>query len=166
MKDTVGLHNFYKEHHLKYKHGVEAEAMVFSCPKSFLKQMETLLSQTKDKKQLLQAIRKHQMKIKGLEADSGTFQKGDNGSLDSIAWNPGLSKPIPSAVENRVSVVFIKKIIPPGVMSFEQARGLVVSDYQDYLEKIWVQQLRKKYPVQVNKKVLDRLIKFQNKKKL
>ncbi len=166
MKDTMGLQNFYKEHRPTYKHGVEAEAIVFSCPKPFLKKMETLLNQTKDKEQLLQAIRKHQVKIKGLEADSGTFQKGDNEFLDSIAWNPGLSKPVPSLEENKVSEVFIKKIIPPGIMSFEQARGLVVSDYQDYLEKIWVQQLRKKYPVQVNKKVLDRLIKFQNKKKL
>ncbi len=165
MKDTVGLQSFYKGHRLKYKHGEEAEAIIFSCPKPFLKQMKTLLSQTKDMGHLLQAIRKHQVKIKGLEADSGTFQKGDNGLPDSIAWIPGLSKSIPSGVENRVSMVFIKKIIPPGLMSFEQARGLVVSDYQDYLEKIWVQQLRKKYPVQVNEKVLNRLIKFQNKKK-
>ena len=165
MKDTVGLHNFYKEHRLKYKHGVEAEALVFSCPKPFLKQMKALLSQTKDKEQLLQAIWKHQVKIKGIEADSGTFQKGDNMFLDSIAWNPGLSKPIPSGEGNKVGVVFIKKVISHGIMSFEQARGLVVSDYQDYLEKIWVEQLRKKYPVRVNEKILKRLIEFQNKKK-
>ncbi len=165
MKDTVGLQNFYKEHHLKYKHGVEAEAIIFSCQKQYLPKMDSLLNQTKDLKQLLQSIHKHKIAIKGIEADSGTFQKGDNRVVDSIVWKQGLSKPIPSEVENRVSVVLIRKIIPPGKMSFEQARGLVASDYQDYLEKEWVQQLRKKYPVQVNEKVLSKLIKFQNKKK-
>jgi len=165
MRDTVGLQNFYKEHRPTYKHGVEAEAIVFSCPKPFLSQMKMLMGQYKDKGRLLQAIRKHKIKIKGLEADSGTFQKRDNRILDSIAWNPGLSKPVPSEVENKVSLVFIQKIIQPGIMPFKQARGLVASDYQDYLEKVWVQQLRKKYPVHVNNRVLRKLIKFQNKKK-
>jgi len=165
MNDTTGLKTFYKEHRPKYKHGVEAEAIIFSCPKPLLKQMEILLSQTKDVEQLLQAVRKHKVKIEGIEADSGTFQKGDNRFPDSVVWNPGLSKPIISTVKNRVSLVFIKKIIPPGIMSFEQARGLVTSDYQNYLEKVWVQQLRKKYPVQVNEKVLNRLIELRKKKK-
>jgi len=166
MKDTAGLQNFYKKHRPKYKHGKEAEALVFSCPKQSMGQLETLLSQYRDKGRLLQAIRNHQIKIVGIEADSGSFQEGDNGLMDSVAWRPGLSKPIPSPVENKVSMVFIKKIISPGIMPFEQARGLVVSDYQDYLEKVWIRQLREKYPVRVNKKVLNRLIKFQKKKKL
>ncbi len=166
MKDTIGLHNFYREHRPKYRHGEEAEAIIFSCPKQSMGQMKRLLGQYKDKEQLLKAIWKHQIKINGIKADSGSFQKGDNRLLDSAVWRPGLSKAIPSVIENKASVVFIKKIIPPGIMTFEQARGLVVSDYQDYLEKVWVQQLRKKYPVRVNEKVLNRLIKFQNKKKL
>ncbi len=165
MKDTTGLNIFYEEHRPKYKHGVEAEAIIFSCPKPLLNQMETLLNQTKDVEQLFQAVGKHEVKIEGIEADSGTFQKGDNRIPDSVVWNPGLSKPIISTVKNRVSMVFIKRIIPPGIMSFEQARGLVTSDYQNYLEKVWVQQLRKKYPVQVNEKVLNRLIELRKKKK-
>jgi len=166
MKDTIGLQNFYKEHSLKYKHGTEAEAFVFSCQKESLSQLDSLLKLYTDKEKLLQDIRQRKIKIKGMEADSGTFQKGDSRLLDDIAWKTGLSEPILSEVENKVSVVFIKKIIPPGIMTFEQARGLVASDYQDYLEKEWVQQLRKKYPVKVNEKVLNKLIKLQNKKKL
>ena len=33
-------------------------------------------------------------------------------------------------------------------------RGLVTADYQDLLEKNWVDELRKKYKVEVNKDVL------------
>ena len=165
MKDTTGLQNFYQEHRSKYKHGEEANAFIFSCPKQYLGKMDSLLNHTPNKEQLIQVIRKHKVGIKGIEADSGTFQKGDNRLVDGISWKTGLSKPVPSEVENKASIVFIKKIVPPGIMSFEQARGLIVSDYQDYLEKVWVQQLRKKYPVHVNEKVLHKLIKFKNKKK-
>ncbi len=166
MKDTLGLHAFYKSHRQQYKHGREREAIIFSCPKQSLGQMEALIKQYKNKAQLLQAIRHDKVKgIKGLKADSGTFQKGESRLLDETSWETGLSKPVPSAEGNEVSLVFIKKIIPPGIMTFDHARGLVTSGYQDYLDKQWVKQLRRKYPVHVNKKVLHKLMKLQNKKK-
>jgi len=49
-------------------------------------------------------------------------------------------------------LVEVKRLIAPGIKTFEEARAQVISDYQDYLEKNWVQGLRKKYPVKVNKK--------------
>jgi peptidyl-prolyl cis-trans isomerase SurA len=166
MKDTLGLRAFYKSHRQQYKHGREMKAIIFSCPKQSLNQMEALMKQYEDKAQLLQAIRHDKVKrIKGLKADSGTFQKGESNLLDQVSWKTGLSKPVPSEVENKVSLVFIKKIIPPGLMTFSHARGLVTSDYQDYLDKQWVQQLRRKYPVHVNEKVLHKLIKSLRKKK-
>ena len=166
MKDTLGLQAFYKSHRQQYKHGREIKAVIFSCPKQLLSQMEAIMEQYKDKAQLLQAIRHDKVKgIKGLKADSGTFQKGESNLLDQISWKTGLSKPVPSEVENKVSLIFIKKIIPPGLMTFNHARGLVTSDYQDYLDKQWTQQLRRKYPVHVNEKVLHKLMKLQNKKK-
>ncbi len=166
MKDTLGLQAFYKNHRQQYKHGREMEAIIFSCPKQSLSQMESLMEQYKDKAQLLQAIRHNKVKdINGLKADSGTFQKGENRLLDQTSWKTGLSKPVPSEVENKVSLVYIRKIIPPGIMTFEHARGLVTSDYQDYLDKQWTQQLRRKYPVHVNEKVLHKLVKLQSKKK-
>ena len=36
-------------------------------------------------------------------------------------------------------------------------RGIVVADYQDYLDKKWIEQLRHKYKVQVNYQVLDKI---------
>ncbi len=165
MKDTLGLQAFYKSHRQQYKHGREIEAIIFSYPKQSLSQMETLMEQYKDKAKLLQAIRHGKIVgIKGLKADSGTFQKGESRILDQVSWKTGLSKPLPSEAGNKVSLVFIKKIIPPGIMTFDHARGLVISDYQDYLDKQWVQQLRRKYPVHINAKVLHKLIKLLRKK--
>ena len=34
-------------------------------------------------------------------------------------------------------------------------KGLVIADYQNLLEERWIAELRKKYPVVVNKEVLE-----------
>jgi peptidyl-prolyl cis-trans isomerase SurA len=48
--------------------------------------------------------------------------------------------------------VEVKQLVPPGIRSFDEARAQVISDYQDYLEKSWVRQLRDKYRVKINNK--------------
>jgi peptidyl-prolyl cis-trans isomerase SurA len=49
-------------------------------------------------------------------------------------------------------LAWLKDILPPGPMSFEEARPAVISDYQTFLEKNWVEQLKKKYSVKINEK--------------
>jgi len=46
------------------------------------------------------------------------------------------------------------KVLKKGPEDYTDVRGLVVADYQEELEKQWVAELRKKYPVYVNKEVL------------
>jgi peptidyl-prolyl cis-trans isomerase SurA len=45
-----------------------------------------------------------------------------------------------------------------GIRSFEQAKGYVISDYQEALEKIWLDSIRKKYPVKVNQAVWKQVL--------
>ncbi len=165
LKDTTGLHRYYLAHRQQYRHGKEARAFIFSFPKDKSAQMDSLLDRYPDKAKLFRDIRSGKTKTPWITADSGTFQKGDNPLLDSIRWKPGLSQPVLSDVENKADIIFIRKILSPGLFSFDQARGLVVSDYQDVLEKEWVAQLRKKYPVHVNEKVLKKLEKYYKKRK-
>ena len=40
---------------------------------------------------------------------------------------------------------------------FDEIRGIVISDYQNYLEKKWLSELKKKYPVTVNKEELNKI---------
>lgn len=53
----------------------------------------------------------------------------------------------------------LNKIMPPVDKTMKEARGYVVSDYQDHLESKWVEELRKEYKVSINRDVLERLIK-------
>jgi peptidyl-prolyl cis-trans isomerase SurA len=43
------------------------------------------------------------------------------------------------------------------VRSFEEAKGLVINDYQTFLEEKWLAEQRKKYPVTIDEVVLKSL---------
>ncbi len=47
----------------------------------------------------------------------------------------------------------------PEPRTYEEAQGMVIGDYQEKLEAEWILQLKKKFPVKVNEKVIRQLIK-------
>jgi peptidyl-prolyl cis-trans isomerase SurA len=91
-----------------------------------------------------------------LQITDGLFQKGEQAVLDSLEWKPGtytVNK------EGRINYIVITKIEAPRNKTFEEARGLAISDYQTYLEKEWIAELKKKYPVVTYEEELQKLIK-------
>jgi peptidyl-prolyl cis-trans isomerase SurA len=57
------------------------------------------------------------------------------------------------------SFQIIKKIIPVRTKMLKEARGYVVAEYQDYLEKEWLEKLSNEYKIEVNQIALSQLIK-------
>ena len=53
----------------------------------------------------------------------------------------------------------IERIMPAGMKSLKEARGFVVADYQEFLEKQWMNELSAKYKVKIEDKVLNSIIK-------
>ncbi len=89
--------------------------------------------------------------------------------LDSARYEwsqvPGLDKTIPKAGtitsvtinsnDNTASLAYIIKVYTESSpRTFDQAKGLVMNDYQALLEEQWVKKLREKYPVKIDEKVL------------
>jgi peptidyl-prolyl cis-trans isomerase SurA len=53
----------------------------------------------------------------------------------------------------------VEEITPPTPKKLSEAKGYAVADYQDYLEKNWVEKLRAEYKVDIDRKVFESLIK-------
>jgi peptidyl-prolyl cis-trans isomerase SurA len=53
----------------------------------------------------------------------------------------------------------IETITPGSPKTLNEARGYVIADYQDYLERRWVEQLREKYPVEIKERVFEAMVK-------
>ncbi len=58
------------------------------------------------------------------------------------------------------TIILAKEVYTgPGQKSLSEARGYVVAEYQDYLEKKWNEKMRKEYPMIVNDKVFKSMVK-------
>ena len=80
---------------------------------------------------------------------SGLYAKGDNKYVDALAFKG-------EAVEDeQYPVVFLQGKTLKSPVSYEDVRGLVTSDYQNYLEKSWIESLKAKYPVEIYQDVLN-----------
>ncbi len=84
------------------------------------------------------------------------YQK-DEALPAGLTWTAGVKADLPDGK----GLVSVDRIIPPQPKSLEEARGYIIADYQDELEKEWVASLQKKYPVKLDENVLKTMIRKQ-----
>jgi peptidyl-prolyl cis-trans isomerase SurA len=58
--------------------------------------------------------------------------------------------------DDKFIVAIIDEILPPQAKQLNEIKGQVISEYQEYLEEQWLNQLREEYPVLINKTVFNR----------
>jgi peptidyl-prolyl cis-trans isomerase SurA len=85
-----------------------------------------------------------------------TFQKGDNKVMDDYLTRPAGTYKIQR--DGRHYAIVVKQSLPAGPKALSDARGQATSDYQNYLEKQWIEQLRQQYPVKVNESEVNKLV--------
>jgi len=156
VKDTVGQKEFFEKHRGDYMWGERVDATVFRLrkPADYDKVIE-IISNTDNDGDIAKTLDADS--IKSVRIIPDIFEKGQNKFVDQVEWKPEISDLIKSDVENLAVVVKIKKVIPPQPKELSEARGMVTADYQTYLEKEWIKELRKKYPVSINEEVLNAL---------
>jgi len=91
-----------------------------------------------------------------LQVVEGKFEKDDHPALGESVWEPGVHE---IQKDQRFYLVDVDKILAPKPKALDEVKGLVISRYQDYLEENWIEELRKKYPVVINEKVLKKIYK-------
>jgi peptidyl-prolyl cis-trans isomerase SurA len=153
-KDTTGLKDFYESNKTNYRWEDRLDASIYTIrdPKLAQKVRNFIQSGLNDEA-LLKEINVDT--TRNLKIESGKYSRKENKYIDAVAWAPGLSNDIPA--KPGVVIVNVKKVLPPEIKTMNEARGLITNDYQNFLEKAWVEYLRKKYTVAVNKDVLSHI---------
>jgi len=154
IKDTTGLQDYYLKNKYNYMWGQRVEASIFTLKNISLSQkVKNFIKSNLKEDEILKEINSDSAKV--LSFESGKFSKKDNPYIDSITWVPGISKDF--SVKDGIVFVNIKRVIKSEPKSLNEARGLITADYQNYLEKEWIRDLRTKYPVAVNREVLAKI---------
>ena len=153
MKDSAGLSKYYEMHKNAYLWGDRVDAVVYTCANKEIAASVRKMLKKKGATPSSIADEINKDSQLNLTIKEGKFSKGDNEIVDSVKWVKGLSPDLNR--NSQICFVDIKEIIPPSPKSLDESKGLVTADYQTYLEKEWIETLRKKYPVTVNEQVLS-----------
>lgn len=160
-QDTVGLEAFYKTIEGKYKWQERAALSVYSL-KSLDKDLLDKVQKFAAKNQPEDVLKKFNTAPDNpiLIRSERTVEKDRSKLVENIPWQTGAcAAPEVNEREQTQNFVKIEAILPPANKTLEEARGYIIADYQDYLEKQWVNQLRQQYPIKVNEEVFRSLIK-------
>jgi len=155
VEDTVGLKEYYELHKNEYMWPDRVDAKIFTS--SNKKTINTAYKLVKKGKighdSIVNYLNKEsQLNIK---FENGRFVENEKEVIKDFSWATGLNKPkLIDELEGKYSFVIIEKKLPSQVKQLKEAKGLITAAYQDYLESTWLDSLRKKYPIQINKDIL------------
>lgn len=86
-----------------------------------------------------------------IRVEKGIFKKGDNALVDKMVFHKDT---VVQTVKNYPYDATFGKLLKKAPEDYTDVKALVIADYQEQLEKEWVQALRKKYDFVVDEKVL------------
>ncbi len=146
-KDTLGLEAFYSKNNTKYNWEERFKGLIVSCSDAETREeAEKYFAENLPIAEITELLNKEENKI---TINEGAWEKGSNPIVDYFVWNQAMP------VNLNTELTFIRgDKFPPEPKTLNEARGLYISDYQKQLEENWLKELRKKYKVKVNKKLL------------
>jgi peptidyl-prolyl cis-trans isomerase SurA len=152
--DTLGLENFFNEHKENYKWEERIDAIVATSSKE--EDINKVIEMLKSGKN--QEAIKTQLNTN--DAQNVIFttavMTAEYQSLpEYFEFKVGVSKVY--FYNDAFHVIDVKNILPQTGKTFEEAKGRSISDYQDEVEKKWLQSLENTYKVEVNQDVLAKV---------
>ncbi|MEN8224185.1 MAG: peptidylprolyl isomerase [Bacteroidota bacterium] len=165
VNDSTGLQEYYMANKKNYMWGerLDAYVIVLNDPESE-KEIRQMVTRALGRKQTLKEVGLDT--LDGVFVMSGTYAKGDNSYIDTIEWKKGQSfsaqltgfnELYDGRSHNESSIIFavVNDVRKPEYKTLDEARGIITSDYQNYLEEEWVRTLKENYQVTVYEEILE-----------
>ena len=152
--DSLGIKAFFESHKSKYKKPKRVDAVVASSAKSkTLKKVAKLLSKNMPLDQIKSLV--NSKDNLGVIFTSAIMDQTHQALPKGFKFTKGISKI--KKHNDAFVVVQVKEVLPEEQKTFEEAKGSVISDYQNNKEANWLKGLSAKYKIVVNQEVLDKV---------
>ena len=151
-RDTVGLDAFYKTNIAKYQWNNRVDAMVYECLDQKIANdvYKMIQNDTINSKHVLDKINK--TSELNLRVRTNKFEIAETPYLANQPLKKGVNKPY--EFEGKYYVIKVSEMLPAGPKELADAKGIVTSDYQNKLEKDWLEELQRKHPIVIHEDVL------------
>ncbi len=165
MEDSIGLQQYFAAHREDYRWDEQIDVTLVDA------ESEKILNQVKqdlegkelplpEKERAALEKKYTQESPLALQIRQDTYERGKSrtaveGVIDTITWAPGAY-----TVENngRFYHILVHEVLPPKLKELDEIKGIVIADYQNYLDQQWITSLRQQYPVEINENVLQQVI--------
>jgi peptidyl-prolyl cis-trans isomerase SurA len=152
IEDSLGLVQFYENNKNRFAMGEHFDGLVIHCKSQTARDsVETLLASGLTNPKELEE-RMNESSSNRIRIEKGRWEKGDHKIVDFYVWNGQA----PAKFDDKLEFIYGNKI-NSGYKTLDEARGLFISEYQDFLEKEWLNQIRNSNKIVVNKKVLKKI---------
>lgn len=156
--DTLGLEKYFNQNLKdKYKWEERLKATIYTVKSDDPKVLEKVRKYAA-KKPMADVLKKFNKKGDLVNAMGRMYEKGKVKDFPE-PWQQGyMTESKIDAGTKTATFQKIEQVLAPMSKTLSEARGYAVADYQDYLEKQWIEQLKQEYPVKVEEKVLKGII--------
>lgn len=156
VKDSVGLEQFYEKNKSNYMWESRLDASIFTVKDpTIVKNLKKLLKKGVPDEQVLAKFNLDS--IQKVTVEHKKFAVGDNVNIDVLEWKPGISDLITMA-DTTTAIIVVHQVVEPEPKLLNEIRGAMTADYQNFLEKEWISELRSKYPVIINREVFNSIV--------
>jgi len=158
--DSIGIEKFFNKNRDNYRMNTRVRGSIASTADAEIA--------GKIKKMLNDGVDEDKIKTQ-LNSDTkinvifttGVFEMGNSILPESFKPKKGISEVynISTAQNTNAAqyiVVNVEEVLPAGNISLDNIRGRVISDYQLYLDQKWMEELRNRHKIKVNKKALKK----------
>jgi peptidyl-prolyl cis-trans isomerase SurA len=155
ITDSLGQVNFYRKNIDRYQWKNRVEAFVVKVlDKNHLENARKSLLENPYSETLIQGFEANYKANSPLafQTESGLFEYENHEVLSKINLNLSFQE---IELDGVIYLVLLGQKYPAGPRKFEESRGLVIRDYQEFLDNALIQSLKRKYPIRINEQVKE-----------
>jgi peptidyl-prolyl cis-trans isomerase SurA len=151
--DEAGLKKFFKKNKKNYKFETPRYrgAVIYANSQENLDNIKAVIEgKPHDEYKTLIENNIPKDSVRAARVELGVYAVGDNGWVDKLVFSQGEG----GKMRLGFGLVDVVGTVIDKPETYKDVKGVVVNDYQKFLEDKWVKSLRKKYKVVVDKEVL------------
>jgi len=153
-KDTIGIQNYYHANKDKYKWEQRIDAIVATSAKEKdIKEVQQMLKKGNKIEDIKNKL--NQKNTQKVIFTSGVMTAAHRALPKAINFMEGISKIY--FYNDAFHIIKVNKVLPETIKTLEEVKGVVISDYQNLVEKNWLKELEGKYEVKINQDVLAKV---------
>ena len=151
-KDTLGLEAYFQKHTSKYQWNERVDVIIASSGnKSNAEQALSLMKKQKSEEEIKSTLNTE--KENNIIFTKGVFNINDSKLPKDFEIKEGISEIYEH--NGAFHVINVIAILPAGNKTLEEAKGNVINDYQEELERNWIDSLYQNFSIEVNDKALQ-----------